>query len=275
MAENVNVEQLVAQSGKLDKGGKVEGRKPADAAKAFDALLAGGRKAVDQILRMIREVDDGQDWQARYFLHGLSHHVCGPDKAKQRDLLTAALVAKIESDAPGAVRGALIRELQVFADESALEVLGKCLADDELYTWAAGALVTIGGAAAAGELRKALPAATGRKKATIIQDLGLLGDVEATDAIREAVSDGDLMVRLAACRALAELADEGAVDLLIKAASAKGWERTQAAKACLVLAEKLAAAGRKAPAEKIYRHLAETRGDDEKYLAEIAASALQ
>jgi HEAT repeat protein len=179
----------------------------------------------------------------------------------------------LEGDAPKAVKATLIRELQVAGCAAAAPVLGKFLADDELYTWAASALLAIR-QGAAGEFRNALPAAKGRAKATIIQNLGLLGDAEALAAIRQAANDGDGDVRLAVCGALANLGDEGSVDILIKASNAEGWERIQAAKACLVLAENLAAAGKKPAAEKIYRHLMETRKDDEKYLRDLAAAAL-
>jgi len=273
MAENTNVEQLVASIPDLDKGGKIDGPKPEDAAKTFEALLTGGREAIDKLLGMIREVDNGEDWKARYVLHGLAVYVCRPSKAEQRGLVVGAIVAKLQGDAPKAVKATLIRELQVAGCVGVAQVLGKFLADDELYTWAASALLAIR-QDAAGEFRNALPAAKGRAKATIIQNLGLLGDAEAIAAIRQAANDGDGDVRLAVCGALANLGDEASVDILIKASNAEGWQRIQAAKACLVLAEKLAAAGKKPAAEKIYRHLKETRKDDEKYLRDLAKAAM-
>jgi len=273
MADNTNVEQLVASIPDLDKNGKIDGPKPDDADKTFEALLTGGREAVDKLLGMIREIDDGQDWKARYVLHALANYVCRPSKAEQRGLVVDAIVAKLQGDAPKAVKATLIRELQVAGGKAAVQVLGKFLADDELYSWAASALLAIR-QGAAGEFRKALPAAKGRAKATIIQNLGLLGDAQALAAIKQAANDGDPDVRLAVCGALANLGDEGSVDILIKASNAEGWQRIQAAKACLVLAEKLAAAGKKPAAEKIYRHLKDTRKDNEKYLRDLAAAAL-
>ena len=75
---------------------------------------------------------------------------------------------------------------------------------------------------------------------------------------------------------MAALGDSGAVDVLIKAADVPpGWERIQATKHCLVLAEKLAAAGKKAEARRIYQHLRETRKDaSEAYIREQADKAL-
>lgn len=273
MADNTNVEQLVASIPDLDKHGKVDGPKPDDARKTFEALLTGGREAIDKLLGMIREVDNGEDWKARYVLHGLAHYVCQSSKAEQRGMLVDTIVAKLKSDSPKAVKATLIRELQVAGSAKTVPALGDFLADDELYTWAANALLAIG-KDAAGEFRKALPAATGRVKATLIQNLGLLGDAQSIAAIKRAANDGDPDVRLAVCGALANIGDEGSVDILIQASNTKGWERMQATKACLVLAEKLTAAGKKTAAGKIYRHLTETRKDDEKYIRDIAAAAI-
>ena len=54
-----------------------------------------------------------------------------------------------------------------------------------------------------------------------------------------------------------------------------GWERIQAAKHCLVLAEKLAAAGKKAESAKVYTYLVDSRKDaSEAYIREAAQNAL-
>ncbi len=58
------------------------------------------------------------------------------------------------------------------------------------------------------------------------------------------------------------MGDAGSVDALIKAADGDpGWKRIQATKNCMVLAEKLAAAGKKSEAARIYAHLEKTRSD--------------
>ena len=55
--------------------------------------------------------------------------------------------------------------------------------------------------------------------------------------------------------ALANAGDPGSVQTLIEATAAEGQERVRAASACLLLAERLTAAGRKADAAKVYEHL--------------------
>jgi hypothetical protein len=54
-----------------------------------------------------------------------------------------------------------------------------------------------------------------------------------------------------------------------------GWERIQATKNCMVLAEKLVAAGKKSDAAKIYKYLRDTRKDpSEKYVRDAAEKAM-
>jgi hypothetical protein len=49
--------------------------------------------------------------------------------------------------------------------------------------------------------------------------------------------------------------------LLRAADAAQGWERSQLTKSCLVLAERLAESGNSSAAKRIYKQLAESRGD--------------
>ena len=99
---------------------------------------------------------------------------------------------------------------------------------------------------------------------------------ERLEILKEALDDPDREVRLAAGWGLARLGDAGSVDALLKAADVEpGWERIQATKHCLVLAEKLTAAGKKDVARRIYTHLRSTRMDpSEQYIRDAAEKAL-
>ncbi len=109
----------------------------------------------------------------------------------------------------------------------------------------------------------------------MVQALGVLKDAPSLAALRAATSDEDRDTRLAAGWALANIGDIGAVDLLIKATGAESWERVQAVKNGLLLAENLTAAGKKPEAAKIYRHLHDSRTDvKEKYVREAALRGL-
>jgi hypothetical protein len=53
------------------------------------------------------------------------------------------------------------------------------------------------------------------------------------------------------------------------------WERIQAAKACLVLAERLQEAGNREQARRIYSYLRDTRDNPaERYVQDVAVKAL-
>ena len=75
---------------------------------------------------------------------------------------------------------------------------------------------------------------------------------------------------------MSKIGDATSAGALMKAADVKaGWERIQAAKNCLVLAENLAAAGKTADAKKVYAYLRDSRKDPSgAYVREAAETAL-
>jgi hypothetical protein len=102
----------------------------------------------------------------------------------------------------------------------------------------------------------------------------VLRDVEAAVALRDAARIDDHDVRMAALWALANIGQAADVNLLISASNASGFERTQVINACLLLAEKLLAAGQKQPAMQIYKHLRDTRDESETYIRQAAERGL-
>lgn len=274
MMQPQDVAALVGRMPDPDKHGKLDGIPWPEAEKIYDEILKGGRPAVVKLVEMLKAVDDGEDYKVRYTLHGLVLYVGRP--GKEREALVSALVSQLGGSRPKPVQGFLIRELQLVGGKESVPALGRLLSDEDLYSDAALALLAIREGAAE-PFRKALPGAGGRRRLTLIQALGVLADPESIPVFREAARDPDLDTRLAALEGLARLGDAGSVDLLLKAADTPaGWERIQAAKCCLLLAERLAAAGRKAEAAKIGRRLQETRTDpSEAYVREAAGRFLK
>ena len=137
------------------------------------------------------------------------------------------------------------------------------------------ALVAIGDGAAE-QFRAALAGAKGNCKLNIVQGLGAVGDRESIPVLLALLTDDDREVRLAAGWGLARMGDAAAVDALIKAAGVPdGWERIQATKHCLVLGEKLTAAGKRSEAARLYGYLRDSRKDKhEKYVRDLAEKAL-
>lgn len=234
----------------------------------------GGRDHVLGLIDMLVEPGQGDDVKPHYALHCLAVHVGKLDDDRPRAEFAGALASQIGGRRPKAVEKYLIRQLQVAGGPEVVGTLGKALLDEELCEPAAQALVAIGGGAA-GELRRALPNVGKACRLTILQNLGVLADAASVAALKEAASDDDRDCRLAAVSGLAGIGDPGSVDLLLKAADADGWEGIRATDACLVLAEKLLAAGKTSEAAKIGSHLRRTRTDPaERHVREAAERIL-
>ena len=276
-----DVAALVARMPESDEPGKESkftGPDPAEAAKVFDEILAGGPESVEELISLVHDVtDDGfKDYRPEYVLHCLAVRVGASGMEAQKKVLAEAMASRLADEKlTSGVRGILLRKLQLAAGPEVAAAIGKYLLDERLGDHAALALVAIRDGAA-DELLKALPAAKGRNRLAIVQALGAVRAAGAVAALKDAVHDGDVDVRIAAVWALASIGEADGADAIIKASeTSSGWERIQAAKACLVLAENLAAAGKKSEASRVYKRLAEGRTDSsEAYIREAAERGL-
>ena len=253
---------------------KFTGPAPDAAVEVFEQILRGGSDSVGALVDLVHESTDPEfkNFKAEYALNGLAVHVGRPGKEAQRRLVAETLASRIGGGTPSkGVQGLLIRALQVAGGPEVVETLGGQLDDDALCEYATQALIAIGYDAGA-QFGKALPKAKGKNRITIIQALGSVKDANASAALRDAVGDDSEAVRLAAGWALANTGDPAAADVLLGAAKrAEGWERIQATKACLLLAENLAAAGSKNAARRVYQQL---RSAAEPYVQEAAERGL-
>jgi len=276
-----SIADLVDRMPPADKPGeesKFTGPQPKEAEKIVAEILQAGRDGLLQLLDLLRwPGEEGyKDYRAQYALHCIALHLGGPDKESQRRMFAETLASHLGgSKHSKVIQALLIRELQVAGRAEVSKVLGGYLLDDELCDPAAMALVAIGDGAAE-QLRSAFPRAKGRKRVTLAQALGDVGDTKSVPALKEALGESDSGVRIAAARSLAMIGDPSAVDAVIQAADAReGWERIQITKSCLLLAEKLQAGGKKDAAGRIYKHLRRTREDpSERYIRDAAKNAL-
>ena len=243
--------------------------------KAIAEIYEGGRENVVGLIEMLGVPGSGQDVKPRYALRCLANHVLAVKDEEARKELSDALAAALLSDRSSHVKRFLCQELQWAGGEEAVPALGELLLDEELVEPATMALLAIRRGAAE-QFRATLPHVQGRCRLNVIQALGDVKDMESIDSMKSALRDPDREVRLAAARGLARMGDAGSVDLLINEADTHtGWERIQATKHCLVLAEQLSAVGKKDLAERIYMHLRDTRTDAaEQYVREAAERAL-
>jgi HEAT repeats len=243
--------------------------------KALDELTSGGPDAVRGLVELLAEPGKGDDGRARYAIHALAVRAgaLGDDRRKR---FAESLSGSLAGDRAKAVKEFVVRELQVCGGAEVATALGKLLADEELFEPAAQALAAIGGGASAAELRRAVGESKGKRRLTLVQNLGVLRDKDSLDAIRSATTDNDAEVRVVAVWALANIGEPAGVAACLAASEkAAGYERIQAAKSCLLLAERLRAAGHKAEALKVLDHVRKTRTDEsEQYLRDIAQREL-
>ncbi|MBI3858395.1 MAG: HEAT repeat domain-containing protein [Planctomycetes bacterium] len=268
------ISDLVDQVPALDKRGTFTGPSWEEAMPMLDGLLAAGKEGIVAVVAMLKDVDDGSDYKARYALHALAQYVGRPGKEAQRTLFVDALASQLGGDRPRGAQGYVARQLHVVGSKDCAPALGRLLGDAELGEYAAQALLAIR-AGAVEQFRKALPDLKGGPRLTVLQALGVLADAESAEAMKKALGDADLDTRLAGAWGLARIGDADSAPSICKVASANGWEGIKGSSAALLLAEKLLAAGNKAVAAQIYKHLAGIAVDgDRAYLKEVAAEGL-
>ena len=274
MAPPAKLVELVNQLPEANKRGMLHTIEIGQVEKIIEEIHKGGRESVIGLIDMLLEPGQGTDYKAWYALHCLAVRICKQKDKPAQKAFCQVVASQIGGDRPKGVQERLIQTLQVAGDKDVVAAIGKTLTDEKLCEPATQALLTIG-AGAAEQLRAALPKVRGARRLTILQALGVLKDAASAPALRAALTDASCDIRLVAAAGLANIGDAGSVDLLLKAADAKDWERVKATKACLVLAENLKAAGKADDARKIYTHLRDTRTDPaEKYIKDVAEAAL-
>ncbi len=239
--------------------------------KALGLLLEGGAENLRQLIHMLGEPGSVEDVKPHYAAHCLENYALTQKDETRRRELCQVVAEELSGDHSVYVKSFLCQLLQWAGRKESAASLGKLLLDEQLVEPATMALVAIRDGAAE-QFRAALPKSKGICRLNIVQGLGSVRDKEAAPALREALSDSDREVRLAAGWGLAQIGDTESVNALIKAADvAPGWERIQATKHCLVLAENLADTNKYAEATRIYQHLRSTRTDTSE--AHIRAAA--
>jgi len=278
MAVTEQLQQLVDQMPDPDgRGMYTENIDKEKIDKAVAAIATGGKQNLLGLIEMLGEPGGAENAKPHYALHCVVNHALIAGDERLRKEFCDAMGSQLENkDLHPYNRAYLCQELQWAGRDEACQALGKVLLDKDVTDAAATALAAIGGERAASQLRTAAAKATGKARLNLIDALAALAEPQSAATFQDALTDEDREVRIAAAVGLASLGQADAVEPLFKAAdSAQGWERTQATKACLVLAEKLAAAGKKSDAERIYQRLKETRtGDSEQHIREAAQRGL-
>jgi type 1 glutamine amidotransferase len=167
-----------------------------------------------------------------------------------------ALLGVLESDATGAGKQYVCRELSIIGTEQSVPTLAKMLSGQETSDMARYALERIDGSAVDEALRSALGQAKGNARIGIINSLGQRRDKGAVGALSGLLSEPDEAVATAAAAALGQIADSKAAEALAKAKNkADGKLLLVVLDAYLKCADKLVADGNKSGATAIYKEL--------------------
>lgn len=251
-AEDIQVDlaPLVAKVPNADADGRFTGPSWEEATLMYREILKGGKCSVQGLVKMLVEPGKGDDYRARYVMHGLCIFVGKADLEAERKVVGDGLMESLEGVSPN-VGAFVMGELQFLTEKRAVPVLAKYATDEKLYEPAIRAMVALREGSAP-PLRDALPKVQGRNKLTVIQALGRLGDEAAVDAILPSLKAGEVEERLAAAAALAEIGSEKAADGLLQLREkAEGNEGTQSTEACFRLVAKLQAKNQKDVASRI------------------------
>ncbi len=243
--------------------------------KAIADINQGGRANLEGLIEMLGEPGTVEDAKPHYALHCVANHTLITKDEESRKELCDTLCRALDGDHSDYNKAFFCQTLQWAGRRESVPALGKLLTNEVLCDAAAMALVAIKDGAA-DEIRKAAPKVEGKCRLAVVDALAALAEAGSASVLKDALDDDDREVRIAAGAGLSNIGDAASADALMKAADAQpGWERIQATKNCLVLAENLAAAGKTADSKKVYSYLRDSRKDpSEKYVRDAAEKAL-
>jgi HEAT repeat protein len=278
MAVSEQLKRLVEQMPEPDNRGMyTENIDKEKIEKAVAAIAAGGKESVLGLIETLAAPGSAEDARRHYALHCVINYALIARDERMRKEFCEAIASQLDNENLLAEnRAYLCQELQWAGRDESCPALGKVLLDEHVSDAAATALAAIGGERAASQLRAAAAKAQGKARLNLIDALADLAEPQSGNLFRGALEDNDREVRIAAAAGLSKLGQADDAERLLKAAeSASGWERTQLTNSCLVLAEKLAASGKKDAAKRIYQRLQETRtADPEQHIREAARRGL-
>ncbi|MDG1324550.1 MAG: HEAT repeat domain-containing protein [Opitutales bacterium] len=245
--------------------------------RAVEQIISGGRKITREIIDLILEPGNGDDIRPRHAIHATAIRVGGTGKEIERNSFASALASTLNDDRPKAVKGFVIRQLQICGGAKQAEAIAHFLNDSEehLYEYSAQALEVIGGATIE-YFRTAYPSAKGAPRITILQGLGLLQDKKSRPFFLSAMQDTDLEIRLAGIWGLMRISSAKDAELMLsQSLKEKGWGRIKATAYCFELAEKLAKNDQSKEAKAIYIRIKKSHSEkQDAYLRETADRGL-
>jgi HEAT repeat protein len=242
---------LASPAARADALDDVLARMPAknvpDEAAIVSKLMSGGAPAVrDLSARLVSLGTEGKDDTAvRFAVTALVRYAGRPGGEADRAAFALGLCESLDKASDPEVKTFLINRLQETGRDDAVPTLARCLGDEHLAPHAAAALERIATPAATDALNKALPAATGGTRVSLIKSLGMLRSAASVEEIAKSLNTDDAVLKATAAWALANLGSDRAADVLaayVKQGSL--FQRGQAFSWMLLAAQRQAESGR-------------------------------
>ena len=236
------------------------GRFPAANGADRDALAAEilklGPAAVTEVCGRVLPPGGGDDSAARFALNGVAVYAARSGAERDRLLAVRAILDAARKAADKDVKAFLISQVQLAGGAEAVKPLAAYLTDERLAEPAAQALLAIRAPGTEAAFLKALDAAPGPVRVTIVK---ALGDLRGREAVRKLVplaSSPDDRLRQTVLFALANIGDPAAGPVLERARlAAPLHERSEAPALYLLYARRLVESGKAAEGLAVSRDI--------------------
>ncbi|HYA49405.1 MAG TPA: HEAT repeat domain-containing protein, partial [Burkholderiales bacterium] len=242
-----------------------------------DALAAEvlklGPAAVAEICRRVLPPGGGDDTTVRFALNGVVVYAARSGAEQDRLLAVRAILDAVRKAADKDVRAFLISQVQLAGKAESIKPLAVYLTDERLAEPAAQALLAVRAPGVEAAFLKALDAAPGAARVTVVKALGELRSREAAKKLIPLASSPDDSLRQTALVALANIGDPAAGPALERARlAAPLHERSEAPVLYLLYARRLVESGRAAEGLAAARAVLRYYTDPSE--SHVAASAL-
>lgn len=221
------------------------------------STAAAADEKLDKAFEALKTYDWGTD---RSVLKPIDEAIVASHKdTAAKKSLEMRLVAALKGNVSQAAKDFICRQLSLIGSAGCVPAVAELLTDEKLSHMARYALERIPDEEAVAALREALPKTNGKVKVGVINSLGVRRDAKSVEALKALLADQDAEIAAAAAASLGAIGTVESAKALTEF-QAKAPEKLQlaAADACLVCAERLAAAGNKAEAMALYKLLAKS-----------------
>ncbi len=181
-------------------------------------LIKLGPEGFQKVSALLTPPGVGDDTAVRFALNSLSRYASQFGMNEARDFVEENLLIALKKENNVEVKTFLLNQLNLVAGKKSVAEIKEYLTDEELCEPATQTLLSLNDKSIADELLKAMPAAKGKTKATLVRALGNLQCVDAVEQITPLINSNDQWIRKSALAALANIGSPDSYESLLEAA---------------------------------------------------------